>query len=153
MSGGTVAPGNSAGTLTVDRLTASSGVYQWELAALSTSNPGVDFDRIVVNNQANLSETALLTINFTGTATDPNAGDPFWNTARQWAIIDSSGGAVIGNYGTITNAIWSTGSFSLTNTGTQLSLSWTPVPEPSVFGAAAVLAGVSIYRRRRKQSN
>jgi autotransporter-associated beta strand protein len=154
MNGGTIAPGTSAGTLTVDTLNAGGGTYLWELSSLSTTNPGVNYDRIVVQNQANFYESADLTISFIDSATNPNAGNPFWNVTRQWAIIDGTGGGVlIGDFGTITNPSWNSGFFSMSNNGTQLVLTWTPVPEPSFilgFIAPVLLAGFArLYRRSR----
>src|SRR5262249_15560987 len=49
-SSGVVAPGNSAGNLTVaGGLTMNAGTYDWELATLTTSGGGTNFDLITLN--------------------------------------------------------------------------------------------------------
>jgi autotransporter-associated beta strand protein len=152
MNGGNVSPGMSAGSLSVDRLEAYEGKYQWELAAFSTVNPGVNYDQIRVLSRANFYDSAQLSLNFIGSATNPDGGDTFWLLARQWTIVDGTNATLSGNYGSITNPTWNAGNFSLTNTGTELVLSWTPVPEPGlVLGMVSAVLGLarSGFRRHR----
>ncbi len=115
-----VAPGNSAGNLTfangVDL--SAGGVYSWELGALSTSNPGTDFDTITVSGgNLALAGTSALTLDFNlVSATDPNSADAFWTSPRTWKIIDVTTGTNTGdtNLSTITNATYTSGSFTTT---------------------------------------
>ena len=93
---GDISPGQSAGALTLgDGLDLNSGgTYVWELAANSTNNPGTNFDILpVTGGNLFLGGVSKLSVNFTGSATIPDAGNPFWQSTRQWTIIALSGGA------------------------------------------------------------
>jgi autotransporter-associated beta strand protein len=59
-SGGIIAPGSSAGNLTVSNGLTIAGIYQWELAVLSTASPGTNFDRITLTTgNADITGAAL----------------------------------------------------------------------------------------------
>ena len=47
-SGGILSPGNGVGSLTLTNGVTLAGSYIWELGALSTSNPGSDFDILTI---------------------------------------------------------------------------------------------------------
>ena len=121
-STGIVAPGDSAGSLTfgggVDL--SAGGVYSWELGALSTdgTTPGLNFDLITVSGgNIALAGSSALTLDFALVgANGPNSGNAFWTAPKTWKIIDVTTGTNSGNtnLSTITNATYSSGSFTTT---------------------------------------
>lgn len=157
-NGGTLAPGNSAGNLTLSGgLTMTSGTYLWELGALSETGAGTNFDVITITGgTATLGGTSAVDLAFIGAATNPNGGDAFWNSDRQWMILDATGATLSGNFSSIVNPGWITGNFTLSAAGSQSFLNWTfaPVPEPGTFALIAIAgaAALSVSRRRRESS-
>lgn len=155
LSNGNIAPGNSAGNLTLTGgLTMNAGDYEWELAALTEAGPGVNFDVLTLDGGAStiggLSEVEL---SFIGTATDPSAGDPFWNTTHQWMIVDLVGGTLTGNFNGIANPSYSSGFFFLSGGNGDIFLNFAPVPEPTTIVLVGLgLAGFVVVRRKRKRS-
>jgi fibronectin-binding autotransporter adhesin len=156
-SGAKVAPGNSPGNQTfAGGLNLSAGgIYQWELGALSTSNPAVDFDTITVTGGSlTLGGTSSLLIDTTAlVGTGPNSGNGFWTTPHTWTIATSA--SIVDNFGSITGGPWTSGTFDTSVSGNNLLLNFTPtaIPEPStlVLGALGLLGfgGWSLRRRRR----
>jgi autotransporter-associated beta strand protein len=159
---GVVSPGNSPGPLTVNgNLTLSAAsVYLWELGADTTTGPGSNWDQIRMTSGAlSVLTGAQIVPAFVGTATQPNAADPFWLTAEQWNnVIDLSGTATNGGASTFTidNSAWAAvGSFATlpATTGGGVALVWTPaaVPEPGslvlVLAGAGLAAGARAFRR------
>jgi autotransporter-associated beta strand protein len=132
-NGGSIAPGASAGTLTLaGGVTMSSGgTYVWELAANSTNGPGSNFDVLAVTGgTVVLDGTCQLALNFIGSATAPDAGNPFWQTNHAWTILTVNSPA--SNPGpttfpTIVNGTNSAGSFSnYADAGGDIVLVFTP---------------------------
>lgn len=153
-SGAFLEPGNSAGNLTLGNGLDLEGTYTWELAALSTANPGTDFDTVTVNAGSVDITGALLQLSLGAFAPGP---DSFWQTDQTWAgIINNIGaGSLDGTFAGIDNTAWiSFGSFSTTTTGNDVNLVWTAVPEPA-SGASLGLAGMLIlfYRRRSAKTH
>lgn len=151
-SGGIFAPGNSAGNLTLGNGLTLAGSYAWELAALSTANPGTDFDTVTVTGgSVDISGAA---IQLTLGAFAPSAIS-FWQTDQTWAgiINDTGAGSLTGAFVAIDNSAWSSlGAFSTTNTGNDVNLVWTAaVPEPA-SGATLGLAGMLLMLRRRRST-
>ena len=149
-SGGILAPGTSPGNLTVSNGLTLGGILSWELAALSTSNPGTDFDTVTVT-AGNVDLTgASLGLNLGAYA--PTA-IPFWQTAQTWSgILNNTGlGSLTGAFTITTDQTpWaSLGSFSNTYTGNDVNLVWTPVPEPRAATLAGALLAAGLLRRRR----
>jgi fibronectin-binding autotransporter adhesin len=148
-AGGQLAPGNSPGNLTLGNGLTLAGSYAWELGALSTANPGADYD-IVTVTAGNVDITgAQLQLNLGALAPSAN---PFWQTDQTWTgiINDTGAGTLTGAFATIDNSAWSSlGAFSTTNTGNDVNLVWKVVPEPASTTSAA-LAGVLmlLYPRR-----
>ncbi|MGC4004927.1 MAG: hypothetical protein QM811_18150 [Pirellulales bacterium] len=165
-AGGTVAPGNSPGTLSfVNGVSFASGsTYAWELFAATDGNaPSGVWDRISVNGGVlNIAGGAILVPTFGGTATAPTAGT-FWAGDHVWNdVIDVTGTATIDAGSTsafaIDNSAWSAlGAFSTVPAanGQGVDLVWTAVttavPEPGTWaGAFAAVAGLAWLRTRRR---
>ena len=85
---GRVSPGTSSSSV----LTANNGLtfasasqYAWKLSALTTGGSGTSWDRIDVGGGVlNVQSGAILVPQFIGTATAPNAGNPFWQANHTW---------------------------------------------------------------------
>jgi autotransporter-associated beta strand protein len=151
-SGAFVAPGNSPGNLTLQAGLSLAGTYSWELGALSTANPGIDFDTITVT-AGNVDLTgASLALNLGAFA--PSA-DVFWTSSQTWSgiILNAGAGSLSGSFAAIDNSSWSSlGSFSTVIDGNDVNLVWTAVPEPgaAVLAVLGVLGmGIALRRKRR----
>jgi len=147
-TGGTLAPGNSPGNLTVTNGLTVAGIYSWDLAALSTANPGTNFDTVTIT---------VGNVDITGAALSLNLGAfaptniPFWQVNQTWAgILNNTGtGTLTGSFAAIGNIAWaSLGGFTTTTTGNDVNLVWTAIPEPgsALLGGLGMLA---LLRRRR----
>ncbi len=150
----TLSPGNSPGNLTFNNDLTLSGAYKWELAALSTSLPGTNFDTITVT-AGNVDITGA-TMNLTLGAFAPS-GNVFWSTNQTWAgILNNTGvGSLSGTFAAIDNSSWSSlGAFSTTVTANDVNLVWTAavIPEPATWGLLAFsLTTALVLRRRRRE--
>jgi autotransporter-associated beta strand protein len=115
----------------------------WSLYVNSTTGPGTNFDQILVSG-GNLSVAAGATLGLTFNAigSTVNWSDAFWNTTRQWTIIDFSGvGTSTGNFTNLTLTTDSAGqslgtirpaaSFAVARIGPDIAVSYNPVPEPA----------------------
>jgi len=125
----------------------ASGTYAWQLGALSTANPGTDWDQVdLVGGNLTLGGSSVLDIGFTGSATAPDLGQPFWQTAQQWKVVANSGaGSVSGNISAVsgTNGI-TAGTFTTVADGTGVTLVYTPnviPPAPVTMSAVSVSGG------------
>lgn len=134
MTNGNIAPGITAGTLTLQGGfdASAGGTYVWDLAANTTNGPGSNFDRLAVTGgTVVLGGTSKLALNFTGTATVPNAADVFWQTPRTWTILAVSGGASNPGataFASITNT-YAAGTFTnFADAGGNIVLQFTPSP-------------------------
>lgn len=110
-----------------------TGTYAWELGALSEANPGADYDLVdLTSGNLTLGGSSVLDIGFTGTATAPDQAEPFWRQSHQWKIITlSGGGAVSGNFSTITGTNgFTVGTFSTTADATGVTLVYTADAAP-----------------------
>jgi autotransporter-associated beta strand protein len=145
---GTIAPGQSVGTLTLEGGLdlSAGGTNEWELAALTTADAGSNFDQIMLTaGDLTLGANAKLRLSFINSASAPNPADPFWMTSHSWKIISLTGTASnTGNtsFGSIVNGNYATGSF--TNYADAegniiLAYAATPAPQPVVesFSLAA----------------
>ena len=159
------------GSSAASKLDMSAGsVFEWELGALSTSDPGVNFDQVVVGGNLVLGGTSSLNLDFTLpslAAADPNAGDPFWNSPHSWKIIDTTTNTGSTNFASITNGTWSLGHFTTTVgagadagdiflnylvPGSGSALGTAAVPEPAIWMLAAFGALGSLLFRTRSFS-
>ena len=142
--GGTIGAGFSAGLLTLaaglDLSAGGNGATNvWELAALKDGGTGVagtDFDQIALSGGAlALGGQATLDIRFTGSASAPNAGTPFWQSAHTWTVIALSGGSNPGpaNFGRVKNGTYAAGNFTTAADGSgNIVLTFTPSIAPPV---------------------
>lgn len=144
---GTIAPGNSIGTLTVGSLTlASTAVYEVEVGAGTTS------DRIVTTGDTG-------TVVSLGGATLTLVAAGVSGSGGTYLIIDqnASAGAVSGTFANsagVFAGIWNyvvhynVDSSLVAASGNDVYLSVSPVPEPASLGLLA-MASVGLLRRRR----
>ena len=65
-----------------------------------------------------------MSILFTGTATAPDASNPFWQTTHNWTIITATGAA--STFATIQNAIYPAGYFTSSAQAGGIVLTFTP---------------------------
>ncbi len=132
--GGTISGGASAGILTLNNgLNLSGGGNNvWELAANSTSNPGVDFDQLVMTGGSLvLGGSSSLSLQFIGTASAPDSGNAFWQSPRSWTIIAANGAA--SNFTYIENGSYPAGTFSTSVEPGGIVLTFTPGGPPTVM--------------------
>lgn len=100
---GAISPGASAGTLSLGNglNLSGGGTYLWQLSSLSTSGAGTNYDQIVLTSgNLALGGTAKLQIDFIGSATAPDAANPFWQGIRSWRIIS------LNSFATNSGATW-----------------------------------------------
>jgi autotransporter-associated beta strand protein len=154
---GAIAPGAGAGTLTLNSGVdlSLSGTYAWELSANSTSGPGVNFDVLAVTGgNLVLDGASRISVNFTGSATAPDAGNPFWQSPRSWTIATIGGSASnpgATKFTTIVNGTYPPGSFTnYTDGGGNVILAFvpntvipSPVINPFIVGAGTANATIS----------
>jgi hypothetical protein len=159
-SGGTVAPGDSVGTLTVGATTFSpGGHYDFEYHTSATAPvAGTDNDLLTGStlSLAGLSSGNRFNLDVSALNTGPAPTGPTTYTFAQFTTIT---GATPGNVTSLFNV---TGQFSgpatvtLTDGGSfdTLSVTFTPVPEPSALLAvgAAGLVAVGWLRRVARPS-
>jgi autotransporter-associated beta strand protein len=148
---GTHAPGDSPGLQTFNAGLAysASSILEIELDSDTVGLRGIDYDAIDVtagNLTIDLSATLALlasSIDYSTTA---------WDIDRNFYIIDfSGGGSSTGNFlldDSQAGSFASEGSWNLDNTGGNITLTWTAIPEPAttLLGALGLLA---LLRRRR----
>ena len=168
--GGTLAPGNSPGTLYAASSTwGNGGKYDWEIFSL-TNNPGTSWDLLSVT-PGSLDLTGLsaggYTINLitlSGPSTQGALAD--FNSATNYSNwLIASAPTISGFNANLFNLdsslfVGATGAFAIEQraiTGGQgLFLTYTgggqPIPEPSTWAAAALLAGCAALLRRRRRS-
>jgi autotransporter-associated beta strand protein len=154
-SGGTIGAGFSPGLLTLPAgLNQSAGgngaTNVWELAALqdnATGLAGADFDQIVVTGgNLALGTQATLDIRFTGSATAPDAGDPFWQSVHTWTVVSLSGGLNPGasNFGRVKNGSYAAGDFTTSVNGSGgIVLTFMPSTPPTTVPAAPVASAAT----------
>jgi len=156
---GSVGAGNTAGKLTfangLDLSSAATNI--WELAAEKDSSTGVagtDFDQLsITGGNLALGGSAMLLLQFIGSASFPDATNAFWQANHTWKIISLSGaGANPGNsnFGAIdgTNSI-TAGTFSTSVDGSgNVFLSYVasatprPIIENYITGAGTTNATI-----------
>ncbi|NQW99713.1 autotransporter-associated beta strand repeat-containing protein, partial [bacterium] len=158
-SGGALAPGNSAGVLTISGNThfESGSIFEWEIDTAQDNpetNRGIAYDGV---NTTSLSGSgAIFKIMLTGTQ---DFTQPFWTQTHIWTDIfkSAAGQSNLAEWSSVfsggfqyayngqTVAPTSTGSFSVTGN----SLTWSAVPEPSNLLVGLLAAGALLGRRRQ----
>jgi autotransporter-associated beta strand protein len=177
-SGATLAPGNSAGQLTVGSLVlAGNSTFEWQVQNATNATTG--YDRLVVtgnldlrqaslNNKINLRLVSLLGAGDGNTLGNPLNFDPPGIAAQPTVFQFATVGGVLLNSGEnisdvfrfdVTDFRYSNGSLSNAglwsidwNVGTG-AITLTAVPEPSTYGfglGALALAAAAIRRRKRQ---
>jgi len=164
---GTLAPGNSPGTLTVDGGTlalVNGGDYSFQIID-AAGLPGTGYDTVSLTNGATLNLAALTaggyTINLlslTSIGPDVSGNANFFNNTQNYSWTLFSTGSAIANFDIgdftinsagFTNALGGGGfSVGLADGNTDLVLNFTAIPEPTsaLLGCLGVLL---ILRRRR----
>lgn len=161
-SGGALAPGNSVGTLTTnDQTWAAGGIYIWELQDASggpTAQAGMNWDLADVNGTLTIASAGA---KFIIRITTLNAGAPgaaanFDPTlAYSWTIATAnavSGGPIDTSrfeLNTVDVANTFDGQFGIAQSGAEVRVTYTPVPEPASIAILAVIGGLGLLRRRR----
>jgi autotransporter-associated beta strand protein len=166
-SGAQHSPGNSPGTQTFTAgLSYSTGsILNWELIANSGTGAGTNYDFVsVTGGSLSVASGALLNLVFSGSGSAVSWSDPFWSANRSWTIIDallatsSTGDFTLG---TVSNdslgrsliSVRPDASFALDQTGNNVVLTFTAVPEPSTYVLGLVglaCGGYSMFRRRKR---
>jgi autotransporter-associated beta strand protein len=154
-SGGTLAPGNSPGLLTVGSLVLEGGsTTAFEIAG--TTARGGDYDAINVTTGGGLTLNGAFTINFTNATALSNATDinlfsyTGGHTGDFTSLVATGFAAYAGTWNHVGETFtWSGGGQTLTFS--ELTGSLTVIPEPATW---ALLAGVGTFfmvmRRRRR---
>jgi len=152
-SGAFLSPGNSPGSLDVGDGLTINGTYVWEIDANSTAT---GFDSInLTGGDLLLGGGSVFNINILGGVDFTN---PFWATAQQWVVINSTGGGSrTGSFGSLTGMVSNSfGSFNLSygvgaDSNVYLNWSGVPIPEPSTAWLI-LMGGLAIHMLRRKRS-
>jgi autotransporter-associated beta strand protein len=153
--GDVLSPGNSPGIQAyTPAQTWSSFSYDWEVNNFTGATAGTDFDQITGSSFALTGVSGSYILNVLGLTAGNVAGltPNFSEINRNWTIMTSSGSSTFDAADwTINTAGFSspdTGTWALAQSGNDLVLSYTVIPEPS----AALLGGlgmVLLLRRRR----
>jgi fibronectin-binding autotransporter adhesin len=150
-TGGTLAPGNGPGLLTVGSLVLNGGsTTAFEIAGSTT--PGTDYDAINVTTNSGLTLNGNFTINFTNGSALSNTTD---------ITLFNYTGSYTGNFTSLVSTgfyagTWTPGggNFTLSSGGQTLTFSQgtgnlTVVPEPAIWALLAFsLTTVMVLRRR-----
>jgi autotransporter-associated beta strand protein len=159
-----ISPGNSPGIsefTTTQNWTAYT--YDWEINDFTGTTAGTDFDNIsITTGGMNLTGGTSYVLNVISLMGDNTSGivPNFGESSVSWSIISTQAGITAFDAGkwTINSTAFaalngSTGTFSLvlTNADKDLSLVYTPVPEPSAYAALVGFGalGFVAYRRRK----
>lgn len=164
---GTHNPGNSPGIQSfsgnlsyVDGGT-SDPTVNWELNAntiTNAANPNAIFDQIIVGGDLNFADLTTINLIFNGSGSTVLWDDIFWDTAQSWTLYDVAG--TTSNFGNLnlntidwqdsgSNLFSTTGGiFSLGQSGQDVILNYTVIPEPRA-ALLGILGVLLLFRRRR----
>jgi autotransporter-associated beta strand protein len=133
----------------------------WELANNTSTvgvNPTANFDQVIVGGNLDFTNTTTINLSFNGAGSGVLWANALWDANQSWLLYDVAGTTsnfVNLNLATINwldsaGNLFSTtgGNFSLGQSGQDVLLNYTVVPEPSaaLLGAIGLL---SLLRRRR----
>jgi autotransporter-associated beta strand protein len=165
---GTHNPGNSPGIQTfggnlayVDGGTPDPTV-NWELVDNTTTlgvNPTASFDQIIVGGNMDFTNLTMINLIFNGVGSlvDWDAG--LWDANQSWLLYDVAG--TTSNFGNLSlntvnwldkdGALFSTtgGAFSLGQSGQDVILNYSIIPEPNAAALLGALGALLLLRRRR----
>lgn len=164
-SGAQHSPGNSPGIQTFNSgLSYSTGsILNWELITNSGTGAGTNYDFLsVTGGSLSVASGALLNLVFSGSGSTVSWSDLFWNANRSWTIIDalaatsSTGDFTLGTIGNDSlgrslGSIRPDASFALDQTGNNVVLTFTAVPEPSTYVLALFGLGIGGWAVRRRK--
>ena len=156
--GDTLAPGNSPGIQTfTPAQTWSSFSYDWEVNNFTGTTAGSDFDQIGLSSTLNLSGGSGSYILNILSLTAVNAGGNVPNFSeinRSWTILSTISGitgfnAANWSINTTNFTNTNTGSWGIAQSGNDLVLSYTAVPEPNVTMLLGSMGLLALLRRWR----
>ncbi len=132
-SGGNISGGSALGKLRLQNglNLSSGGTDVWNLYSLADDTSGVagtNFDQLqITGGNLVLNGSSQVSIQFAGTATNPDFGDSYWQTNHSWTIVSLAGGLNPGNsqFVSIVNGTFNTGSFSVSLSSGSIVLNYT----------------------------
>jgi fibronectin-binding autotransporter adhesin len=161
-------PGNSPGIQTftgnlsyVDAGTPDPTV-NWELASSTTTvgvNPTASFDQIIVGGNLDFTDFTNINLSFNGAGSTVLWSDSLWSSNQSWLLYDVTG--TTANFANLNlntidwldsgSNLFSTagGSFTLGQSGEDVMLNYSVIPEPDVAALIGGLGFILLLRRRR----
>ena len=155
--GDTLSPGNSPGIqIFTPAQTWNSFSYDWEVNNFTGSTAGTDYDQLGLGSTLNLSGGSgsyiLNILSLTAMNTGGNVPN-FSEINRSWTILTSTGITGFNAANWSINAAGFTdleiGTWGIAQSGNDLVLSYTAIPEPSVAALLGGLGMLALLRRRR----
>jgi autotransporter-associated beta strand protein len=158
-------PGNSPGIQSYgSNLSYTTGSsVTWELAADTLGVRGTDFDGIDVGGALDFAGSTTINLNFNLLGSTVDWADTFWDTSHTgvggWLVYDVAGS--LNNFGNLSlgSSTWldslsnpfsgTGGTFSLAQSGSDVVLNYTVIPEPNVAALLGGLGTLLLLRRRR----
>ena len=175
------APGNSPGIEVFNNLNYDGATVEWELIGNTTSDPGINFDRIRVDGDLSFANSTTLELDFS-TASSVDWSNSFWSTynIREWQVFsvggtisgfDQLGLSFVGSGGlasTNSDGFFdgsdqrfdsqfdanypSYSNFSLFQNSSGVYLRYSALPEPTTFGLLGLLLScITVLSRRRRR--
>ena len=153
----TLSPGNSPGTQGYGTSQAwSSFTYEWEVNDFTNPTAGTAFDQITITGNLALDTLNPYVLDILSLTAGNLAGNVtnFAETNRNWAVLSTTGGitgfnAANWNLNTTGFTNSHTGAWSLAQSGNDLVLSYTAVPEPSTYAMLIVVGCAFWFAKRR----
>jgi fibronectin-binding autotransporter adhesin len=158
-------PGNSPGIQSYgSNLSYTTGSsVTWELAADTLGVRGTDFDGIDVGGALDFAGSTTINLNFNLLGSTVDWADTFWDTSHTgvggWLVYDVAGS--LNNFGNLSlgSSTWldslsnpfsgTGGTFSLAQSGSDVVLNYTVIPEPNVAALIGGFGVLALLRRRR----